>query len=77
MSSAKNPLLEAFAKLFSALRLPLSAGTTADATTTTADSDMSGKLRLFLHSLAVALRPDNMMAGAQVSQVGGLVNVTA
>ena len=38
---------------------------------------MPGKLRLFLYSLAVALRPDNMMAGAQVSQVGGLVNVTA
>jgi hypothetical protein len=78
-SSAKNPLLEAFAKLFSALKASAAAGTAASTATTTAtsaESDLSGKLRLFLYTLAVALRPD-AMAGAQVSQVGGLVNVTA
>ena len=65
--TAKNPLLDAFSKLFSALK-PQSAGASS--------MDMSDKLRTFLHTLAQAMRPDSM-SSIQTPQVGGLVNVTA
>ena len=65
--SAKNPLLEAFSKLFGTLK-PQSAGMST--------MDMSDKLRTFLQTLAQAMRPETM-SGIQKPQVGGLVNVTA
>ena len=67
VTTAKNPLLEAFAKLFDALK-PQSA--------TTTDTDMAEKLRKFLHALAQAVAPD-AMSGVHSVQPGGLVNVTA
>ena len=66
-SPAKNPLLEAFSKLFSAIK-PQGAGM--------ADTDMSSKLRTFLQTLAQAMRPETM-ATIQTPQIGGLMNVTA
>ena len=66
-SSPKNPLLEAFSKLFNALKPQRPA---------MPDADMGDKLRLFLHSLAQAIRPE-AMSSIQTPQVGGLVNVTA
>lgn len=64
---AKNPLLEAFSKLFGALQ-PQSAGTP--------QADMADKLRTFLQTLAQSMRPESM-SSIQTPQVGGLVNVTA
>jgi hypothetical protein len=68
---AKTPLLDAFTKLFNALK-PASTETAV----TTPATDMAEKLRLFLHTLAQALAPDTM-GSVQGAQVGGLVNVTA
>jgi hypothetical protein len=65
--TAKNPLLEAFSKLFSALK-PQAA--------VVPQADMADKLRTFLQSLAQAMRPETM-SSIQAPQVGGLVNVTA
>lgn len=64
----KNALLEAFSKLYAALSPP-----DVDAAT---DADMAAKMRLFLHALAQALRPD-LMIEDHAPQVGGLVDVTA
>ena len=64
---AKNPLLDAFSKLFNALK-PQSAATSG--------TDMSDKLRMFLHTLAQAIKPESM-SSIQTPQVGGLINVTA
>ena len=64
---AKNPLLEAFSKLFNALKPQAVAPT---------ESDMAGKLRIFLQTLAQAMRPETMST-LQAPQMGGLVNVTA
>ena len=61
---ARNPLLDAFSQLFGALK-PQAAQT-----------DMADKLRMFLQTLAQAMRPDSMN-GSAMSQVGALVNVTA
>lgn len=66
-NTSKNALLEAFSKLFAALR---------PQNTATTETDMAAKLRLFLHTLAQALRPEEMH-GDHALQVGGLVNVTA
>lgn len=66
-SSAVNPLLEAFSKLFTALK-PHSAALP--------ETGMADKLRLFLQTLAQALRPEAMHS-LQTPQVGGLVNVVA
>lgn len=68
---AKNPLLDAFTKLFDTLK-PAATGTTASAPAT----DMADKLRQFLHTLAQALAPDTM-GSVQRAQVGGLVDVSA
>jgi hypothetical protein len=65
--SPKDPLLDAFSKLFSALQ-PQS--------TPPAETDMAAKLRVFLHTLAQALSPEAINS-AQAPQVGGLVDVTA
>ncbi len=73
-SARQHPLLEAFTKLFNALKAPEAAGAATAATST--DADLSGKLRLFLHTLAEALRPD-ALDGAPAAPVGALVNVTA
>lgn len=65
---AKNPLLDAFSKLFTALKpLATSAGT---------ETDMAAKLRSFLQTLAQALQPDAASDGHSAA-VGGLVNATA
>ena len=61
---ARNPLLDAFSQLFGELK-PQAAQT-----------DMADKLRMFLQTLAQAMRPDSMN-GSAMSQVGALVNVTA
>lgn len=61
---ARNPLLDAFSKLFSALKPQA------------AQNDMGDKLRAFLQTLAQAMRPESM-SNIQTPQVGGLVNVTA
>ena len=78
VSGTKNPLLEAFSKLFSALKPAAAASTSGAAGTnaTSAEIDLSAKLRLFLHTLAQALRPESM-GGQQTAPVGGLVNLTA
>ena len=68
---AKNPLLDAFTKLFNTLR-PASAGSAA----ATPATDMAEKLRLFLHTLAQALAPDTM-GSLQRAQVGGMLNLMA
>lgn len=64
---ARNPLLQAFSRLFDALK-PQAAGTPS--------MDMADKLRSFLQTLAQAMRPETM-SSVQAPQVGGLVNVTA
>ncbi len=66
-NSAKNPLLEAFSTLFGALK-PQSAAVP--------EMGMADKLRMFLHTLAQAIRPE-AMSSIQTPQLGGLVNVTA
>ncbi|MDP3823371.1 MAG: hypothetical protein Q8R33_18035 [Burkholderiales bacterium] len=68
---AKNPLLDAFTKLFETLK-PANTGTAAS----TPATDMAEKLRQFLHTLAQALAPDTM-GSVQRAQVGGLVDVSA
>ena len=65
--TAKNPLLEAFSKLFNTIK-PQAVGTPP--------MDMADKLRTFLQTLAQAMRPETM-SSIQTPQVGGLVNVTA
>ena len=65
---ARNPLLQAFSKLFSALQ--------PQAAATMSESDMAGKLRQFLQSLAQALKPD-VMAQPDTPAVGGLLNLAA
>lgn len=65
--TAKNPLLEAFSKLFTALK-PQAAGAP--------QVDVADKLRSFLQTLAQAMRPETMST-LQTPQVGGLINVTA
>ncbi|MEO8806030.1 MAG: hypothetical protein ABI433_08105 [Burkholderiaceae bacterium] len=72
--AAKHSLLDAFTKLFNALKPPAPASTTTPAVGSAAD--MAEKLRQFLHSLAQAMAPD-AMGSVQHAQVGGLVNVTA
>lgn len=67
----KTPLLDAFTKLFNALKPQ-----TTTAAPTTPATDMAEKLRQFLHSLAQAMAPD-AMGSVQHAQLGGLVNVTA
>ena len=71
VTSAKNPLLEAFSKLFNALKPQSTSSTTAPS-----DTDMAQKLRQFLHTLAQAVAPD-AMSSVHSAQFGGLVNVTA
>ncbi len=70
-TAAKTPLLDAFTKLFNALK-PAATDTTA----ATPATDMSEKLRQFLQSLAQALAPDTS-GSVQRAQLGGLVNLTA
>lgn len=64
---APNPLLEAFSRLFDALK-PQGAGAPS--------MDMADKLRTFLHTLAQVMRPETM-SSVQAPQVGGWVNATA
>jgi hypothetical protein len=66
-AAQRNPLLDAFSKLFGALK-PQAAGA--------APADMADKLRTFLQTLAQAMRPE-AMSSAPTPQVGGLVDVTA
>lgn len=68
---AKNPLLEAFTKLFNALKPPAVSTQAASA-----ETDMAEKLRQFLHTLAQAVAPD-AANGMHRAQPGALVNVTA
>ena len=68
---AKNPLLEAFTRLFNALKPP-----TTSTPAASAETDMAEKLRQFLHSLAQAVAPD-AASGMHRAQPGALVNVTA
>ena len=67
----KNALLDAFTQLFDTLK-PAATGTSAS----TPASDMSEKLRQFLHTLAQALAPSNS-GGVQHAQIGSMVNETA
>ena len=68
---AKNPLLEAFTKLFNALKPPV-----ASLAAASSETDMAEKLRQFLHTLAQAVAPD-AASGMHRAQPGVLVNVTA
>ena len=63
-----NPLLAAFSKLFNALQPQRAA--------TPSETDMAGKLRTFLQTLAQDIRPEPMTS-TQPPQVGSLVYVTA
>lgn len=64
---AKNPLLEAFSKMFALLKPQGESG---------AETDIASKLRTFLQTLAETMRPQSMR-DIQTPQVGGLVNITA
>jgi hypothetical protein len=66
--AATNPLLEAFTKLYSALQ--------PQAARTMSEADMGDKLRVFLQSLAQALRPEGFAAPAP-QPVGGLIDLAA
>jgi len=70
-TAAKTPLLDAFTKLFNALK-----PAATDNMAATPATDMSEKLRQFLQSLAQALAPDTS-GSVQRAQLGGLVNLTA
>jgi len=64
---ARNPLLEAFSKMFALLKPQGDSG---------AETDIASKLRTFLQTLSETMRPQSMR-DIQTPQVGGLVNITA
>lgn len=66
-TSPANPLLDAFAKLWAAIAPPA---------VTAPTTDMAGKLREFLQSLAQSLRPGSMEIGP-APHLGCLVHTTA
>lgn len=68
-ATPSNSLLNAFTDLFNVLK-------PAGSTSAAAETDMAANLRLFLQTLAQALRHD-AGHGAQVPQVGGLVDTSA
>ncbi|MDH5540476.1 MAG: hypothetical protein OEY03_13835, partial [Rhizobacter sp.] len=68
VTQPKDPLLDAFSKLFSALQPQVAQGMS--------EADMGGKLRMFLQALSQALKPEGV-AAPEAPTVGGLIDLAA